>query len=71
MIKILAQWEHEIDGKWCRIYMEHDTAVPIAKEMACAFLQYLGNLEDQQKALQAQVQVEQPIEEKPPEEKSE
>ena len=53
MIKILASFEHEVEGKICKFMMDHDTSIAIAKEMGLAFLKYLGNVEDAFKAEEA------------------
>lgn len=50
MIKLIAQFEHTIEGKIFRCFMDHDTSLPIAKEMCFAFLKHLGAIEDQAKA---------------------
>lgn len=50
MIKIIASFECEIEGKTCHFMMDHDTSIPIAKEMGFAYLKYLGQVEDAAKA---------------------
>ncbi len=56
MIKLIACFEHEVEGKLCRFLMDQDTAIPVAKEMCFAFLTYLGNVESQVKAQQAEAE---------------
>lgn len=56
MIKMIAQFEHDVEGKIGRFYMDHDTSILAAKEMTFAFLKYLGNVEDQVKAQQVEAQ---------------
>jgi len=68
MIKLIAQFEHQVSGKTCRFYMDSDTPITSAKEMAFAFLKHLGHLEDQINAAQekakqeAQISCEVPVE---------
>lgn len=68
MIKLIAQFESIIESKLCRVHMDHDTPIAVAKEFALAFLKHLGNVEDQYKAQlaeqeKAKAEAEKPIEE--------
>ncbi len=54
MIKVIASFEQEVEGKIGRFYVDYDTPISSAKEMAFAFLKHLGNIEDQAKAKMAQ-----------------
>jgi CO dehydrogenase nickel-insertion accessory protein CooC1 len=50
MIKLLALFESEIEGKVGRFMLDHDTPIAAAKEMGLAYLKYLGQVEDAAKA---------------------
>ena len=63
MIKYLAKFESNVEGRIGHFLLDHDTPVHIAKEMAFQFLKYLGQIEDQAKAQEQQKQNEQPVEE--------
>jgi trehalose-6-phosphatase len=58
MIKVIASFEQEVEGKIGRFYMDYDTPISCAKEMAFAFLKHLGNVEDQVKAQQEKAKQE-------------
>lgn len=58
MIKVIASFEQEVEGKIGRFYMDYDTPISSAKEMAFAFLKHLGNVEDQVKAQQEKAKQE-------------
>lgn len=66
MIKMIAQFESAIEGKVGRFILDHDTSIGIAKQMACEFLTYLGNVEAQAKAqAEANKAGEKPADESP------
>lgn len=52
MIKNLLRYESLIEGKVGHFLLEHDTSIPIAKEMALQFLKFICQCEDQAKAQQ-------------------
>ncbi len=70
MNKLFARFEMKINEKAGLFLLDHDTTIPEAKEMAFAFLKYLGQVEDAGKALEAKKNEEQKIEalEQPPQE---
>lgn len=50
MFKNVVKFDHTIDGKTGHFFCDHDTPIPIAKDMLLQFLKYLGQIEDQAKA---------------------
>ena len=48
----MVRLEHIIEGKVGHFLLDHDTPLPIAKEMLFQFLKYLGQIEDNVKAQQ-------------------
>jgi hypothetical protein len=54
MLKMLSQLEHTVENKVCRFVCEHDTPIAFVKEALFQFQKYIGQLEDQAKAQQAQ-----------------
>jgi hypothetical protein len=49
MIKLIAQYETQVEGRLGRFMMEHDTPVTIARIMALEFISYLDNVENNAK----------------------
>ncbi len=49
MNKLLAKFEYRINEKLGLFLLDHDTTIQEAKEMAFAFLKYLGQVEDMAK----------------------
>ncbi len=69
MNKLLARFEYKINDKFGLFLLDHDTNIAEAKEMAFAFLKYLGQIEDNAKAqIQAQEETKNEAVEQPPEE---
>jgi hypothetical protein len=69
MIKLIAQYESIVEGKIGRFFMDHDTPINIAEQMACEFLTYLGTVKAQAKAqADAAKAAENPVPEKVQEE---
>jgi hypothetical protein len=52
MNKLFARFEYKINEKLGLFLLDHDTQIAEAKEMAFAFLKYLGQIEDMAKAQQ-------------------
>ncbi len=50
MNKLLARFEYKVNEKLGLFLLDHDTQITEAKEMAFAFLKYLGQIEDMVKS---------------------
>lgn len=67
MIRMTAQFECVVDGKRGFFYIDQDASTAIAKEMCFQFQKFVGQIEDNAKALQESA--EKPIEEPKEEDK--
>jgi len=65
MNKLMVKFDCKVNEKVGLFFLDAETSTVEAKEMMFAFLKYLGQIEDAQKAQAAGESIEQPVGEPP------